>query len=188
MPVHLPDTVDAAVAQLAEDPTATRVGRGHRPHGRGERRPSPTRPHRGGGQPDRGAAFVAPQRRRGRRSRSAPRSATGRWRPDRSPSCSPRSPRRRGPSAPHRSAMPARSAATSGPARRRATGFRCWRHWMRVVEFAGPGGRRTMPVTDFMVGVKRTALEPGEMIVSVTAAARRRVGRDTPRSGSATRW
>ena len=25
-----------------------------------------------------------------------------------------------------------------------------------------------MPVTDFMVGVKRTALEPGEMIVSVT--------------------
>lgn len=37
-----------------------------------------------------------------------------------------------------------------------------------VVEVAGPEGRRTMPVTEFMVGVKRTALEPGEMIVSVT--------------------
>jgi CO/xanthine dehydrogenase FAD-binding subunit len=37
-----------------------------------------------------------------------------------------------------------------------------------VVELAGPGGRRSMPVTEFMVGVKRNALAPGEMIVSVT--------------------
>ena len=37
-----------------------------------------------------------------------------------------------------------------------------------VVEIASAAGRRTLAVADFMVGVKRTALEPGEMIVSVT--------------------
>lgn len=37
-----------------------------------------------------------------------------------------------------------------------------------VVELASAEGRRTMAVGDFMVGVKRTALMPGEMIVSVT--------------------
>jgi CO/xanthine dehydrogenase FAD-binding subunit len=36
------------------------------------------------------------------------------------------------------------------------------------VELASPDGRRTVAVTEFMVGVKRTALRPGEMIVSVT--------------------
>lgn len=36
-----------------------------------------------------------------------------------------------------------------------------------TVELAAPGGTRTMPVAEFMRGVKRTALEPGEMIVSV---------------------
>ena len=37
-----------------------------------------------------------------------------------------------------------------------------------VVEVASAAGRRTLAVSDFMVGVKRTALQPGEMIVSVT--------------------
>jgi CO/xanthine dehydrogenase FAD-binding subunit len=36
------------------------------------------------------------------------------------------------------------------------------------VELASAEGRRTVAVTDFMVGVKRTALGPGEMIVSIT--------------------
>lgn len=37
-----------------------------------------------------------------------------------------------------------------------------------VVELASAEGRRSVPVGDFMVGVKRTALLPGELIVSVT--------------------
>jgi CO/xanthine dehydrogenase FAD-binding subunit len=37
-----------------------------------------------------------------------------------------------------------------------------------VVELASATGRRHVPVGEFMVGVKRTALEPGELIVSVT--------------------
>lgn len=37
-----------------------------------------------------------------------------------------------------------------------------------VVELASAEGRRSVPVGEFMVGVKRTALLPGELIVSVT--------------------
>jgi CO/xanthine dehydrogenase FAD-binding subunit len=37
-----------------------------------------------------------------------------------------------------------------------------------VVELASAAGRRTIPVDEFMVGVKRTALGPGEMIVSIS--------------------
>lgn len=37
-----------------------------------------------------------------------------------------------------------------------------------VVELASATGRRTVAVGEFMVGVKRTAIEPGELIVSVT--------------------
>jgi CO/xanthine dehydrogenase FAD-binding subunit len=36
-----------------------------------------------------------------------------------------------------------------------------------TVELASAGGRRTLAVRDFMTGVKRNALEPGELIVSV---------------------
>jgi CO/xanthine dehydrogenase FAD-binding subunit len=36
------------------------------------------------------------------------------------------------------------------------------------VELASPAGRRRIPIGDFMVGVKRTALVPGELIVSIT--------------------
>jgi CO/xanthine dehydrogenase FAD-binding subunit len=37
-----------------------------------------------------------------------------------------------------------------------------------VVNLIGSTGRRSLPVAEFMVGVKRTALEPGELIASVT--------------------
>jgi len=37
-----------------------------------------------------------------------------------------------------------------------------------VVELASATGRHTVPIGEFMVGVKRTAIEPGELIVSVT--------------------
>ena len=37
-----------------------------------------------------------------------------------------------------------------------------------VVELVGPDGVRTMPVGEFMTGVKRTALRPGELIAAVT--------------------
>ncbi len=37
-----------------------------------------------------------------------------------------------------------------------------------TVELASADDRRSVPVVDFMVGVKQTALRPGEMIVSVT--------------------
>jgi CO/xanthine dehydrogenase FAD-binding subunit len=37
-----------------------------------------------------------------------------------------------------------------------------------AVELRGPDGIRTLPVGDFMTGVKRTARRPGELIVAVT--------------------
>jgi CO/xanthine dehydrogenase FAD-binding subunit len=36
-----------------------------------------------------------------------------------------------------------------------------------VVHLASPTGRRSLPVSEFMVGVKRTALQPGELIESI---------------------
>jgi CO/xanthine dehydrogenase FAD-binding subunit len=36
-----------------------------------------------------------------------------------------------------------------------------------LVEIAGPNGRRSIPVGEFMLGVKQTALASGEMITSV---------------------
>jgi CO/xanthine dehydrogenase FAD-binding subunit len=37
-----------------------------------------------------------------------------------------------------------------------------------LVEIAGPTGRRSLPVGEFMLGVKRTALAPDEMITAIT--------------------
>jgi len=37
-----------------------------------------------------------------------------------------------------------------------------------VVDVASAAGRRSVPINDFMVGVKQTSLRPGELIVSVT--------------------
>jgi CO/xanthine dehydrogenase FAD-binding subunit len=37
-----------------------------------------------------------------------------------------------------------------------------------TVSLVSSGGRRSLPVSEFMVGVKRTAIEPGELIESIT--------------------
>ncbi len=36
-----------------------------------------------------------------------------------------------------------------------------------IVEVAGPGGRRDLPIADFITGPKRNALSPGELLVAV---------------------
>jgi len=36
-----------------------------------------------------------------------------------------------------------------------------------VVEIRGPGGPRSLPVLDFVTGVKKTALQPGELVTAV---------------------
>ncbi|MEO7555795.1 MAG: FAD binding domain-containing protein [Acidimicrobiales bacterium] len=41
------------------------------------------------------------------------------------------------------------------------------------VDLASTSGRRTVPVEDFLTGVKRTALEPGELIVTVNVPVTR---------------
>ena len=167
MPVHLPDTVDAAVAQLAEDPTATvlaggtdlmvEVNDGHR-------------------RPDRSVVVV---------NRIAELRSWRRNAADQTVTIGAAVSYRELEIGPLAELLPAlaqaartvgspqiRNAGTLGgnlgtcsPA---GDGLPVLAALDAVVELAGPGGRRTMPVTDFMVGVKRTALEPGEMIVSVT--------------------
>ena len=167
MPVHLPDTVDAAVAQLAEDPTATvlaggtdlmvEVNDGHR-------------------RPDRSVVVV---------NRIAELRSWRRNAADQTVTIGAAVSYRELEIGPLAELLPAlaqaartvgspqiRNAGTLGgnlgtcsPA---GDGLPVLAALDAIVELAGPGGRRTMPVTDFMVGVKRTALEPGEMIVSVT--------------------
>jgi CO/xanthine dehydrogenase FAD-binding subunit len=167
MPVHLPDTVDAAVAQLAEDPTATvlaggtdlmvQVNDGHR-------------------RPERSVVVV---------NRIAELRSWRRNAADQTVTIGAAVSYRELEIGPLAELLPAlaqaartvgspqiRNAGTLGgnlgtcsPA---GDGLPVLAALDAVVELAGPGGRRTMPVTDFMVGVKRTALEPGEMIVSVT--------------------
>jgi CO/xanthine dehydrogenase FAD-binding subunit len=167
MPVHLPDTVDAAVALLAEDPTATvlaggtdlmvEVNDGHR-------------------RPDRSVVVV---------NRIAELRSWRRNAADQTVTIGAAVSYRELEIGPLAELLPAlaqaartvgspqiRNAGTLGgnlgtcsPA---GDGLPVLAALDAVVELAGAGGRRTMPVTDFMVGVKRTALEPGEMIVSVT--------------------
>jgi CO/xanthine dehydrogenase FAD-binding subunit len=40
-----------------------------------------------------------------------------------------------------------------------------------VVVIAGPDGQRLLPITDFFQGVRRTALQPGEMLVEIVVPA-----------------
>ena len=65
-----------------------------------------------------------------------------------------------------------RNAATIGgnlaPARRPATACRCWPPSTRRSSCSGRTGRASMPVGEFMTGVKRTARRPGELITAVT--------------------
>jgi CO/xanthine dehydrogenase FAD-binding subunit len=167
MPVHLPDSVEAAVAQLAEDSTATvlaggtdlmvEVNDGHR-------------------RPDRTVVAV---------NRIAELRAWRRNAVEQTVTIGAAVSYRELETGPLAGLVPAlaqaartvgspqiRNAGTLGgnlgtcsPA---GDGLPVLAALDAVVEMAGPGGRRTMPVTEFMVGVKRTALEPGEMIVSVT--------------------
>jgi CO/xanthine dehydrogenase FAD-binding subunit len=167
MPVHLPDTVEAAVAHLAEDSTATllaggtdvmvEVNDGHR-------------------RPDRTVVVVnriAELRswRRNAAEQSVTIGAAVSYRELET-----------GPLAEMFPALAQAARTVGSPQIRNAgtlggnlgtcspagDGLPVLAALDAVVELAGPGGRRTMPVGDFMVGVKRTALEPGEMIVSVT--------------------
>jgi CO/xanthine dehydrogenase FAD-binding subunit len=167
MPVHLPDTVEAAVAHLAEDSTATllaggtdvmvEVNDGHR-------------------RPDRTVVVVnriAELRswRRNAAEQSVTIGAAVSYRELET-----------GPLAELFPALAQAARTVGSPQIRNAgtlggnlgtcspagDGLPVLAALDAVVELAGPGGRRTMPVGDFMVGVKRTALEPGEMIVSVT--------------------
>ena len=167
MPVHLPDTVDAAVAQLAEDPTATvlaggtdlmvEVNDGHR-------------------RPDRTVVVVN----RIAELRSWRRNAV-----EQTVTIGAAVSYREMETGPLADLLPAlaqaartvgspqiRNAGTLGgnlgtcsPA---GDGLPVLAALDAIVELAGPRGRRTLPVTEFMVGVKRTGLEPGEMIVSIT--------------------
>ena len=187
MPVHLPDTVDAAVAQLAEDPTATvlaggtdlmvEVNDGHR-------------------RPDRSVVVVnriaelghgdatprtdGHDRRRGQLPGDRDRS--------RSPSWSRRSPQAArtvgSPQIRHAGTLGG-NVGTCSPA---GDGLPVLAALDAVVELAGRGGRRTMPFAEFMVGPKRTALRPGELIVAVTVPVRRRLAGLQRRSACATRW
>jgi len=40
-----------------------------------------------------------------------------------------------------------------------------------LIVIAGPNGRRTVPIADFFLGVRRTALQPGEMMVEIVVPA-----------------
>ena len=96
-------------------------------------------------------------------------------RASRSPTCCRRSPRRRAPSGRRRSATRRRSAATSARARPPATACRCWPPSTRRSSCSAPTAARAMPVAEFMIGVKRTARRPGELIDGGHGAAARRV-------------
>ena len=96
-------------------------------------------------------------------------------------------PRPRARSVRRRSATPARSAATSAPARPPATVCRCSPRSTPPSRSRRRPASAPCPCGEFMIGVKRTAIEPGELIVAITVPLLA-AGRATPRSGCATRW
>ena len=176
---------------LGDASRRARARRRHRPDGRGQRRPPAVAGDESVVAVDRvaRAAVVDATTRPPARCASAPavtyaellgRAARRRW-------CRrwPRPPAR---SARRRSATPARSAATSARARRPATGCRCSPRSTPPSSCVGTDGVRTLPVDEFMVGVKRTARRPGELIVAVDGAGARRLaglrqGRRAQRDG-----
>ena len=165
MPVHLPDTVDAAVDHLADDPAASvlaggtdlmvEVNEGHR-------------------RPDRTVVVVnrIPELRSWRRDESSVTiGAAVSYREIET-----------GPLAALVPALAEAARTVGSPQIRNAgtlggnlgtcspagDGLPVLAALDATVELASPAGRRTMPVTEFMVGPKRTALGPGELIVAVT--------------------
>ena len=77
--------------------------------------------------------------------------------------CCRRWPRPPARSAARRSATPGRSAATSAPARPRATRCPCWWRSARTVELARATGRRRLPVAELPHRAEAHALRPGEL-------------------------
>ena len=167
MPVHLPDTVDAAVSALASDPASTvlaggtdlmvEVNDGHR-------------------RPDRSVVVVnrIPELRSWRRSADASSVSIGAavsW-----------TELVDGPLAAMVPALAQASRTVGSPQIRNVgtlggnlatcspagDGLPVLSALAATVELASVSGRRSLPVADFMLGVKRTALGPGEIIVSIT--------------------
>lgn len=165
MPVHLPDSVDAAVGHLADDPAAILVAGGTDlmvEVNEGHRRP--------------GGAVVVVNRIAELRS----------WRRDASSVTIGAAVSYReietGPLAAIVPALAEAARTVGSPQIRNAgtlggnlgtcspagDGLPVLAALDATVELASAGGRRTMTVADFMIGPKRTALGPGEMIVSIT--------------------
>ena len=167
MPVHLPDTVDAAVSALASDPASTvlaggtdlmvEVNDGHR-------------------RPDRSVVVVnrIPELRSWRRSADASSVSIGAavsW-----------TELVDGPLAAMVPALAQASRTVGSPQIRNVgtlggnlatcspagDGLPVLSALGATVELASVSGRRSLPVADFVLGVKRTALGPGEIIVSIT--------------------
>lgn len=167
MPVHLPDSVDAAVAVLADDPTTTvlaggtdlmvEINDGHR-------------------RPDRSVVVVSriPELRSWRRDASGSTVTIGAGVNYTELAA--------GPLAALVPALAQASRTVGSPQIRNVgtlggnlgtcspagDGLPVLAALDATVELASAAGRRVVPVTEFMVGVKRTALAPGEMIVSTT--------------------
>ncbi len=167
MPVHVPDSVDTAVAFLAQDPTATvlaggtdlmvEVNDGHR-------------------RPDGSVVVVnrITELRSWRRDQSGTSVTIGAAVSYREIETGPlggmfpalgQAARTVGSPQIRNAATLGGNLATCSPA---GDGLPVLAALDATVELASAAGRRTMPVSEFMVGVKRTALMPGEMIVSIT--------------------
>ncbi|HSL73476.1 MAG TPA: FAD binding domain-containing protein [Ilumatobacteraceae bacterium] len=167
MPVHLPDSVDAAVAVLADDPAATvlaggtdlmvEINDGHR-------------------RPDRSVVVVnrIPELRSWRRDAAGSTVTIGAGVNYTELAA--------GPLAELVPALAQASRTVGSPQIRNVgtlggnlgtcspagDGLPVLAALDATVELASAAGRRVVPVTEFMVGVKRTALAPGELIVSTT--------------------
>lgn len=167
MPVHLPDTVDAAVSALASDPASTVLAGGT------DLMVEVNDRHR---RPDRSVVVVnrIPELRSWRRSADASSVRIGAavsW-----------TELVDGPLAAMAPALAQASRTVGSPQIRNVgtlggnlatcspagDGLPVLSALGATVELASVDGRRSLPVADFMLGVKRTALGPGEIIVSIT--------------------
>lgn len=167
MPVHLPDTVDAAVSHLADDPRATVLAGGTDlmvEVNEGHRRPDATvvvvnriaelrswRRDAAAATVTIGAAVTYHDIGTGSIGAMVPALA--------------QAARTVGSPQIRNAGTLGGNLATCSPA---GDGLPVLAALGATVELASLAGRRTIPVGEFMVGVKRTALQPGEMIVSIT--------------------
>ena len=167
MPVHLPDSVDAAVSALAAEPAATVLAGGT---------DLMVEVNEGRRRPESSVVVVnrIPELRSWRRSADAASVTIGAavsW-----------SDLVEGPLAELVPALAQASRTVGSPQIRNAgtlggnlatcspagDGLPVLAALGATVELASASGRRSLPVEEFMLGVKRTALGPGEIIVSVT--------------------